>query len=609
MARRFRIHPSVGVARVGNSSNEFFIGPEHPGVPANFVNGAFASFRDESGRIKRQAARFRVFEYVDDGSGGVRPVEIVLGGDIADIEWRVHTANRKASFFTFNGQSGASDLYIERAAKALDAPETEDPPKTNRRNAGVPLEQRADLLDIDPGEQVVSRNTPGPVSLTNLNPHVPFIPDLGEIRIDERGRLLVLGGHGISGSTATPPVEIDEYANNDTWFDDVGDGPVKARIHMTDGTVTDADAAWVMVGPPDFAPTVHNSVTLYDLMWDLAVRELPAASTPMFRAADLPELAQQKAAWIANGGRSLHGYMPSFVREVYPILARALSVRDLHEPHEIDRGTYHFQLMNWELLASQDPADVRNPAALREYVFKKIRNPDAATINWSGMPRGLGDDYGSLDANPPKPTALFSLTKIQYALLEQWAQGNFISDWTGQEPGISEPAEVTPAGLDRAALETCVGGPFFPGIEVSWLVRRSELYVEPFRLDVPSVPLAEAGTPKPLGALSFAAGFFSQQMAQPWQADFYDCHKEEREGADQHLYYYMWWTAQRPDDTYAPGSEAQTPWVRHLISPGSDLSVDELETTNERFKQMVENWSKLPYILPSPSGRLEEEPR
>ena len=30
---------------------------------------------------------------------------------------------------------------------------------------------------------------------------------------------------------------------------------------------------------------------------------------------------------------------------------------------------------------------------------------------------------------------------------------------------------MTPEGLDRAALENSVGGPFYPGIEVSWLVR------------------------------------------------------------------------------------------------------------------------------------------
>src|SRR5207244_2678623 len=96
----------------------FFIGPEVPGVPANWDDaaGTFKSFRDSKGRILRQGARFRVFEYMQapDGTLG-GPNEVSIGGDVVDIEWRVHLANRKASFFVFHGQLGASDLYVVRS--------------------------------------------------------------------------------------------------------------------------------------------------------------------------------------------------------------------------------------------------------------------------------------------------------------------------------------------------------------------------------------------------------------------------------------------------------------------------------------------------------------
>ena len=85
----------------------------------------------------------------------------------------------------------------------------------------------------------------------------------------------MLGGHGISGSTSNPPVVIDEYANNDSWFDDTSDGSVKARIIFSDGSSADADAAWVLVGPPKYAPGIDNAVRLYDVLWDLGVRALP----------------------------------------------------------------------------------------------------------------------------------------------------------------------------------------------------------------------------------------------------------------------------------------------------------------------------------------------
>ena len=36
--------------------------------------------------------------------------------------------------------------------------------------------------------------------------------------------------------------------------------------------------------------------------------------------------------------------------------------------------------------------------------------------------------------------------------------------------------------LDRAALHFCMGGPFHPGCEMTWPMRRSSMYRSPFRL-------------------------------------------------------------------------------------------------------------------------------
>ena len=51
------IHPGIGIARVGNSRDGFFIGPEvqfPDAPPPNF-------FKDAAGGLKRQAARFRLY--------------------------------------------------------------------------------------------------------------------------------------------------------------------------------------------------------------------------------------------------------------------------------------------------------------------------------------------------------------------------------------------------------------------------------------------------------------------------------------------------------------------------------------------------------------------
>lgn len=53
---RAAIHPAIGVARVGDSPEEFFIGPEVPDPPPVMLGES----RDPAGALKRQAARFRV---------------------------------------------------------------------------------------------------------------------------------------------------------------------------------------------------------------------------------------------------------------------------------------------------------------------------------------------------------------------------------------------------------------------------------------------------------------------------------------------------------------------------------------------------------------------
>ena len=74
-----RIHPGIGIARLGNSSDEYFIGPEYSGQqPTEF-------FRDKEGKVKRQAARFRIYGYDDNGE-----VCKELTFDDVYIKWNVH---------------------------------------------------------------------------------------------------------------------------------------------------------------------------------------------------------------------------------------------------------------------------------------------------------------------------------------------------------------------------------------------------------------------------------------------------------------------------------------------------------------------------------------
>jgi hypothetical protein len=85
----YKIHPGIGIARLGNSDTEFYIAPETPaGLPQACDPQGNASygpdglqpvlvtrFRDVQGRIKRQAARFQVFVY-DERSPEGRPLRL-----------------------------------------------------------------------------------------------------------------------------------------------------------------------------------------------------------------------------------------------------------------------------------------------------------------------------------------------------------------------------------------------------------------------------------------------------------------------------------------------------------------------------------------------------
>jgi hypothetical protein len=145
-----------------------------------------------------------------------------------------------------------------------------------------------DRLEIDPLPRSIAGPLAGPVELsmgTSATPDeerwpgpaaTPAITSLGQIRTDDVGRLIVVPGAGIA-SRGPDANDIDTYANNDNWFDDVADGPISATVALRapDGTVTEhpAEGAWLLVGP-DFGSVLPQVVSLYDIVFDLAVRQL-----------------------------------------------------------------------------------------------------------------------------------------------------------------------------------------------------------------------------------------------------------------------------------------------------------------------------------------------
>src|SRR5499433_4364786 len=93
----FKIFPPIGVARIGNcpddSTSGFYVGPEIPGSVIVPTNG----YKDAQGRVRRQAARFRIYGW----ENGVFMGEITSA--VARITWTVELANTKAAFNEFHG--------------------------------------------------------------------------------------------------------------------------------------------------------------------------------------------------------------------------------------------------------------------------------------------------------------------------------------------------------------------------------------------------------------------------------------------------------------------------------------------------------------------------
>ena len=212
--RQYRIHPAIGIARVGDAvrsdaSNDFyFVGPEIPGFAANVdpQSGAQGEFKTPDGRVKPQAARFRIFEYEKGTDGKFRPIGEVRTSETTravKIVWTVHLANRKANFCTFHGQAGAEDNPLFASYG------TPQNPTLKVRNDKLKTSvERTKWLELDPGPQRINGGDATTVAnfaidrdLKKTKPSGETklkIRTLGQLRSDADGRLIVIGGMGQS---------------------------------------------------------------------------------------------------------------------------------------------------------------------------------------------------------------------------------------------------------------------------------------------------------------------------------------------------------------------------------------------------------------------------
>ena len=476
------IHPAIGVARIGNSAVQIFLGPEVD-EPAAEPPGAY---RDGNSALKRQAARFRIYGY--DSAGKV-VAELTIAQ--AAITWSVHLANGKAGWYQFN--------------LALDIAEASGPTPTasTLRNASVTGAARTGLV-IDGGRQSVSGAfTVGPTFQGQV---MGQSVTLGELATDDAGRLLVLGGKGVSASFNSSPVT--HYANNDGWYDDTSDGPVTASVSIGGRTVP-VDPAWVVVAPPNYAPNLKSVRTMYDMV---------------------------RNVFVENG--TLPAPLTSFTQDILPIFQRMSALqwtnfgffRAFGHGAPMDLASAAFLAGAAPLLTAGDPAIESRRQLVNAFRVFDRDGPSPVPLPWI---------YGDApSAAPPFTThANTALSPTQMQALADWAASTYRADYNpaAQPPRTIDavPLAEQPAMLDRAALSFCLADAFHPGCEITWPMRHASMYSAPFRIAhappgttqpdygpalTPAIALSAGG---PLGPQW--PGGLTRWMAVPWQTDTASC--------------------------------------------------------------------------------------
>lgn len=540
---RAAIFPAIGFSRVGNG-DQWFPAPEVPGLMTEPPGG----FKQGTNRIKKQVQRFRVYGYDDQG----RVVRELGASD--GVRWTVHVANSKAAWYGYsNAMDGGDDAPGIPGAL---------------RNAFIEPARRESMLVIDAGAVRIdgaSTNDDGRDTAYRMAGRFwnKMAVTLGHLRTDGAGRLLVFPADGVANS-ALPQNPVRDFTNNDGWHDDWCDGWVKATVRVG-GTDLDCEPAWVVCCGPKFAPQIEPIVSLYD-----AARE----------------------AMIAAGHMQVLPGRVSFRRDVLPILRRSGMMQ------WVAQASYLGKAWN-DLEDLSDPAVIKaladaGPKArpARDKVLAAFRKPGGKDVRSAALPPMLGDGVNF----PGSPTGWLTLTKTQYAILSDWAKGDFVNDLDDSAADAVKqlddlPMSMRPEALTRAALDACSGGAFHPGVEITWPIRQAALYRPPTETSLPfRIAISDRkGLVQNVGFQLHpqnvfgapigpqAPGDLTRWMGVPWQGDAFSCQSVL---TAESFPTPVWWPALLPVDVLPEG------FYERMMRP--DLPVEE----RLRFYHARVAWSR-----------------
>lgn len=376
MEKIYRIHPGIGIARVGKSEDGFFLeGDKLSDSPYEINNSdriPFRGYKDAAFQVRKQGARFVVFEYEKDPVSGKEVLVGEVTPEKAIITWHVTLGNGKAEGPLMEMGTG---LQQERIIV---------PNPNVRRNSAVATRDALHPTSSDTALQGINQSfqkLDGTIMEKNIS--------LGSAGTDFAGNLVILGGSGEAGSWLEPRAELDDFLNNDGWFDTTADGPVDAELRFPDGNVARVQyGSWVIIGPPDFAPGILPIVSLWDLMHDSLIRS----------------------------GRIKRAAPVSFKQHILSVLQRAAGYRWIHSSPVWNRI---LKLINENDL-SDNSSDMK---VTRQKAFDRLQE------------NGLQD---------------FRLTPTQLANFRDWIEGTFVNNAPVPESEMTIPFLLDYASISRA---------------------------------------------------------------------------------------------------------------------------------------------------------------
>lgn len=617
-AEVFRIHPAIGIARVGNS-DEYYLAPEsaaglpQPGggpqtgglpIKAGTESQTITDqdIRDAQGRFKKQAARFRIYHYPEgaptypSGQGTELTLGSVVGGrTVTDIVWTVHLANKKANCYVLPEPATKGteiiDFYQDCKTPALrnvpPAEGTANAPPDERKGAqcsaliksfgtDINSAQRRTLLQLDPGPRAIKASS-------GAGTVVPFAPGTVASYAAAGGAV----AENPSYPQSFPAMHFDELSCPDGGIDSLGALETEANGRLL--VVPPNGTACAFTADCALDDDVNNDGWFDDVgdgpVWatvvfdDGSTQEVQGAWVVTTDPGYAPQTLNVVSLWddvyntfveqldlvpsLFSGGQYQASYQPSFQDDVYPTFRGAwMQQWNTALPQAALAG---HETVN-DITADDDPARYLNVKSI-------IRDPNdwenQSEIGSPRMPLSLGDSGMSF----------LMVSKTQYFFLTQWFDGRY-----SKQPG---PPLGPGEHLDRVTLVNCLGGRFSPGIDMTFIVRQPGLWKAdwqqegPFRINAQKLDYSQATKDQPF----LTAGWFplrggacppfsegvepgdtSKFMALPWHTDYNSCATHlpspnpvvSEKGAKPvaNLTLYWSWPAQRPVSVYVASDVA-----------------------------------------------------